>query len=283
VPDHQSILLVLNGVWGYSGLIIVLAVIGALIAVRAEGGQRAALLVLLGCTTLVVPAAQLHDQTGWALDKHLAYGIWFAAIAAGYACSTLIRWLPGVGRQLAAVCCVIALAYPAVNSWKSAWEVYHAWPDASSFITNFTPAAALSGGLIYVPEQEHIAEYYTSQGREWARWNTGLSLDLVGSEKTLSSDYTKQLQRGSYGIIVLFYATTFSSAPGLNGNLLLSPPGSTMNQALLKVVGKNSGEPGLQALTLALVNDSEYHLTSVGPYDSAHDYGSYAIWQKVQT
>ena len=33
---------------------------------------------------------QLRYQTTWTIDKHLAYGIWFAAIAAGYACSKFI-------------------------------------------------------------------------------------------------------------------------------------------------------------------------------------------------
>ena len=56
---------------------------------------------------------QFHDQTSWTIDKHLAYGIWFAAIAAGYTCSKLISWFPGANRQLAAACCVVALVYPA--------------------------------------------------------------------------------------------------------------------------------------------------------------------------
>ena len=94
-----------------------LAVIGAIIAFAAENRQRAALLALLACTALVVPTAQFHDQTAWSLDKHLAYGILFATIAAGYGCGRLIRKFPGTSRQLAASCCVIAFIYPVVTSW----------------------------------------------------------------------------------------------------------------------------------------------------------------------
>ena len=177
--DHQSTQLVLKDIWAYSGLIIVLAVIGTFTAVSTERRQRAALLALLGCAVLVVPAAQLHERTAWSLDKHLAYGIWFAAIAAGYAAGQLIRWLPGISPRLTVICCVVALTYPAANGWKAAWQVYNSWPNAHSFITKFAPAVAQSRGYIYVPDQWRVAAYYVPQGREWTRWTAALPLDPV--------------------------------------------------------------------------------------------------------
>jgi hypothetical protein len=284
VSDHQSILLVLKGIWGYSGLIISLAVIGVFIAVGTERGQRAALLALLGCAAFVVPAAQLHEQTGWSLDKHLAYGIWFAAIAAGYACSKLIRWIPGASQQFVPLYCVIALAYPAASSWESAWQVYHAWPNSRSFVTAFAPIAARARGSIYTAGQDRIAEYYTPQGRDWQRWSTSLSLDPgPAAGKDPESYYANQLQSHNYGVIALFYETTFSSATSLPGDVVLSPPGRSASRRLLKLVGTNSGQPGLGALTLALEKDPDYNLIVQGRFNSAHNYGIYAIWQKVQT
>ena len=215
--DHQGYLLVLRDIWGYSGLIICLAVIGVVIAVGAEGRQRAALLTLLGCTVLVVPAAQLHERTGWSLDKHLAYGIWFAAIAAGYACSKLIRRLPEVSTQLAAICCVLALAYPAATSWESAWQVYHAWPNARSFINAFKPVAAQSHGFIYIADRTMLPS--TTHRRVTGHVGLGpVTWPSRGaSDDDLETYYAKQLQSGDYGIIVLFYPTTFSSAPDTGG------------------------------------------------------------------
>lgn len=70
VDDYQSAQVILIDVLAYSGLIIVVALTAAVIAVRAETGPRRALLVLLGGTALVVPAAQFYVRTGWALDKH---------------------------------------------------------------------------------------------------------------------------------------------------------------------------------------------------------------------
>lgn len=282
--DHQSILLVLSDSWGYSGLIAVLAAIGAITAIATENSQRSALLALLACTALVVPAAQFHAQTAWSLDKHLAYGILFAAIAAGYGCSRLIRKFPKAGRQLAASCCVIAFIYPVATSWASAWNVYHAWPNARSFITEFTSKAAHSQGLIYVPETgpENIAEYYTPEGRDTKRWSTSLSLDpATGTSNTRESYYTRQLRTGHYGVIVLFYSTTFSSTPNLPGRILVSPPTRGVDQEILRLEGQNPGEPGLPDLTLAIESDAAYgQPTAIGPYDSANESGIYAIWLK---
>ena len=282
-PDHQSTQLVLKDIWAFSGLLIVLAVIGAFTAASTERWQRAALLVLLGCAAFIVPAAQLHERTAWSLDKHLAYGMWFAAIAAGYAASQLIRWLPGTSRRLTAVCCVIALAYPAVNGWRTAWQVYHSWPNARSLITVLAPAAAQSRGFIYVAGQWRVAAYYVPQGREWKRWTAAVPLDPVTVPESQQEDYyTSQLNNGNYGLIALFYPTTFSSAPQLTGADLLSSPSSRMNKKLLSLIGKISGQPGLLPLTLALENNPKYTLVRIGRYNSAHVYNIYAIWRKVQ-
>lgn len=281
--DHQSVLLVLYDSWGYSGLIAVLAVVGAVAAFITESRQQAALLVLLGCTAFIVPAAQFDEQTAWSLDKHLAYGIWFAVMAAGYGCKQLIERLPGVGRRLAAFLCITALVYPAANSWDSAWKVYHAWPDARSLVSAFAPVAARSSGPIYVSESgpRNVAEYYTPQGLEWQRWVTPLSLDPVTTPTSgWASYYKKQLTIDRFGMICLVYATTFSSAPDLPGSVLLRPKGANTGQQLLGLVADNSGEPGLTALTLAVEGDSNYRLAAVGPYDSSGANGVYAIWQR---
>jgi hypothetical protein len=279
--DHQSILLVLNDSWGYSGLIAVLAAIGAITAFAAEDRQRTALLALLGCSALVVPAAQFQEQTAWSLDKHLAYGILFAAIGAGYGCSRLIRKFPRAGRQLAASCCALAFVYPVGTSWASAWNVYHAWPNARSFTTAFTSEAAHSQGLIYVSEigPENVAKYYAPEGRDPQRWSTSLSLAPGGNPSDWESDYAQKLLDGNYGIIALFYSTTSSSTLNFLGNILVSPPTSAVEQEILRLEVDNPGEPGLSDLTLAVENTYGIPV-KMGLYDSSNAKGVYAIWLK---
>jgi hypothetical protein len=279
--DHQSALLLLNDVWGYSGLILCLAMVGTVFAVGTENRQRGFLIALLGCAAFVVPAAQLYDQTGWSLDKHLAYGMWFAAIASGYACSRLIGWLPQTNWRFTAACCAVVLAYPAVSSWESAWQVYHSWANTNSFIAAFKPIAGRSQGSVYAATQIHIAEYYIPQV-SWTRWTTKLSLDPASvAPADRESYYLSQLRQGRYGAIALFYSTTFSSAPEMPSTLLLPRSSTPGGQTLLGLVGEGSGEPGLPALTQALESDKKnYRLARVGAFDASRGHGIYAIWQK---
>jgi Dolichyl-phosphate-mannose-protein mannosyltransferase len=281
---QQSLLVVIDQIWEYSGLIIALAIVGVVAGMNTLSRPRGAMVALLGCATLVVPVAQLHAQTAESLDKHLAYGIWFGVIAAGYGCKTVLRQLPRAGKRLVVVCCVIALVYPAATSWQQASARFHGWANAQQFVASLAPFAARSHGLIYVPWHEaYIAQYYMPLGYDWKRWNSGLSLDPAAKPAKQESYYTTQLKTDNYAAIVLFYSTTFASAPALPRQLLLPQGGSGTNQQLL-LVGEDPGEPGLPALTLALEQDPHYYRAAVGQYDSASQNGIYAIWEKrVQT
>jgi putative flippase GtrA len=271
-------------VWSYAGLIIGLAVIGFLVTVKSERTNTFALIAGLCSTVYLV--ADLYYQTSSTIDRHLAYGVWFAAIAAGYAGSKLIRQLPGSRKQVAALCCAAALLYPAATSWESAWQRYHAWPNAQAFIGALKPIEASSQGDIYVPGHEaNIAEYYTPVGGNWTRWSGALSLDPTTVPKSYwITYYSTQLRNQNYGVIALFYSTTFSSVR-IPRDILLPQNGNDTYRELLGLVSNNSGEPGLSALTLALENNSEYQLAKVGHYNTSnisgtHDYGIYAIWQR---
>jgi glycosyltransferase involved in cell wall biosynthesis len=283
LPDHQAATVILGQVWSYSGLIIVLSLIGVVIA-RHDDQGRTGLLAVLGCAVLIVPVTMLYFRTAWLPDKHMSYGIWFAVMAAGYGCARLIRWLPGIAAKPGAVALVSALAllYPVIASWQAASQTYRGWPNATSFVAAFRPIVARSSGLILAAGQMHVAEYYTPQGQQWARWN---SQDITLNPSALrpgawSAYYRSALGRGNYGIIALFYVTSFSSAR-LPGSMLVSPHSGRIYQELLGQVGVNSGEPGLPELTLALEQDPAYRLVAVGRYDSAHVPGIYAIWQKI--
>ena len=283
--DHQSLLLVAGDVWKFSGLVIVLAIIGGGVALLNEDRRRAMLLAFLGCSILVVPAAQFYFQTGWALDKHLAYGIWFAAIAAGYGCTALLGWLPGAGKRLVVACGVLALTFPAVSNWQLAWGQFHTWADGSSFIAAFRQAAAGTNGLIFASGQQHAAEYYTPQGDRWHVWSAaGLSLHPTFPRASWPRYYATTLNSGTYSVIAVFYHTTFSATPSLSGNLLLKSHVARRYQKLVALVGSNSGQPGLPVLTLALEKNKQYELVGVGPFNitnlsGSRDYGVYAIWK----
>jgi GT2 family glycosyltransferase/putative flippase GtrA len=287
-PDHQPVLLVITDVWQFSGLVLIAALMGLAVALGSPDRRQAALLIFLGLSAFLVPVAQLAEQTGWSLDKHLAYGIWFAAIAGGYAAARLVARLPDVRRWAVVACGALALIYPAVNGWESAWNIYHAWANSASFTAALRPAVAGSDGLIDVPGQQYVAQYYLPQGQDWQRWQTqDVALDPPGASGGWPAYYDSRLAGGSYGTFSLFYAASSDTAAQQAAASLRAGRPAEAGETLTRLSGLAGGEPGLPDLTAALQRDSEYRLVAVGPYDTStlagnHGYGVYAIWQKVR-
>jgi hypothetical protein len=276
----------LNGVWGYGGLVLGLAAVGAIVSVQAHSRSNAA--VLGGICVSAYLILQLLNQTPQTIDRHLAYAIWFAAFAAGHACARFIRWVPAHRQSLIALCCAAALIYPLATSWQSSWERYHAWPNAAAFVASLRPVVAQDQGVIYVPGHEtNIAEYYTAQSLDSSAWNGSLSLDPVTvPTQEWAAYYAHQLAVHNYGVIILFYSTTFSSATSVPEKFLLSRTESGTYGQLLGIVGNNSGAPGLKTLTEVLQEDHNYRHVAEGPYNTSnisgtHNYGVYAIWQRA--
>ena len=279
---------VLRDVLAFSGLVLVLAAIGTVAAFATNDGRRA-LVALLGCATLAVPVAQLHDRTITSLDKHLSYGLWFGVIAAGYGIAVLLQSKTSRRYQAGlALCCAIAFLYPAANNWESAWAEDHVWANATALAASFRHVAAQAPGTFYIPATEfHIVEYYAPPGFNWQRLSDSnrLSFNPPGPRSGWVAYYEDQLQAHRYGVITLVYETTFSAR--LSSSALLATHASNPAQDLLSLVGANSGEPGLPALTKALESSHSYRIAAIGHYDThplsgSPDYGLYAIWRKVQ-
>lgn len=276
LTSHQGFVTVLTGIWGYSGLILVLGVVGAVVAGGHKDRRTAALIGILAGAGLIVPLVALLGQSSNALDRRLAFGLWFAAIAAGYGCGQLIRWLPQAGRSLAVAACLVGVGFLGITGWQSASDVYRGWPNADNFISAFQSAAKNSDGQIFVVSQEHVAQYYSKQGDAWPRWNTdGLTLDPPGGPTV--AGYTAQLHAVNYGLIVLFYSTSFTNS-NLPTGILTAKPGTIADQ-VIDSAGPSS-EPGLGALTQALQRDHAYKIFRSGPYNNANDHGVFVIWRK---
>jgi putative flippase GtrA/glycosyltransferase involved in cell wall biosynthesis/4-amino-4-deoxy-L-arabinose transferase-like glycosyltransferase len=279
----SSVAFILKNVWGYSGIILILAAIGTIVALSTEKGSRRVLLLVMAGASLVVPLAQIHDQTETSLDKHLAYGIWFAAMAAAYGCNRLLKSFPSRKVAPLALACSLALAYPAADNWQAAWYKQHSWGNANSFVTAYRPVAANVSGTLFASNQTYVAKYYTSQGHDWMRWASSVPPSPAGlSSSERDAYYLRFLQRANFGAIALFYTTTLH---GLPTRMVVPSSRALAREALLNVVASNTGSAGdpmawLPAFTIALENDPAYRLVSIGPYDTSTTANIYAIWQK---
>jgi hypothetical protein len=211
-------------------------------------------------------------------------------MAAGYGCTKVIAWPAGSRTRLIAGCGAIALIFPAAYGFQAAWQRYHLWPNSSAFITALRPPLATARGLIYVPGHEaNIAQYYLPQGSDWQRWSAALALDPAGLPTPVPpsqwpSYYATRVRSGRYGLITLFYDTTFTATSVLSGKKLAK--GELTQRGLLGLVSANSGQPGIQILTETLERSHLYKLVAYGPYNinnisGTHNYGEFAIWERV--
>src|SRR6202035_4658238 len=104
-------------------------------------------------------------------------GIWFAAIAAGYAVDKLIAAAGSHHRRVTASAVVVALAFPLTLGADQASALATAWPDSTSLIAIL--GLKMDGGTGHLlVEDPSIAEYYLPAGRDWERWSSTRNITL---------------------------------------------------------------------------------------------------------
>lgn len=161
-PVHA--LLVESLRWG--GLMFALAVIGSVayvIKVRTEpdeqiapaGGRlrRAALGLALTGTALLAPAYQLHLHTDISFQKHIGFGLFFAAPMAGFGLARIMgdhfRW-PHFGVAIFSLALVLGLV--------QSDALYHGWPSSGAFVSALS--RYLKPNARYLVEVPEVPIYY---------------------------------------------------------------------------------------------------------------------------
>ena len=111
-PD--SPLSVLADAWSWTGLVLVLAVCGVIISWAGRHGRAQTwLLAVLAAAAVLGPLEQARLHTLASLNKHVGLGVWFAAIAAGYAVDRFLAAASACWAQAVACgACVAALVFP---------------------------------------------------------------------------------------------------------------------------------------------------------------------------
>ncbi len=261
---------VLQDSWTYTGLIMILAVIGMIAAISTGVRSQWMLAALLAFAAVMIPVAQAHEGTAVSLKKHLAYGAWFVVIGAACGCRKITQQV-SMGRMAAAACCTVALTYPAVNGWWSAWAWYHSWHDADSLIAaerSILPEVA--GDLYLSPEGSDVAAYVS----RYYLAPTGNSWERFISATPAPAD----LRRSSIGAIVLVFPTSVSPPRALPSQLLLSTDEGAARKQLLTFLGSAINNSQLGNLVTAIQKDQDFRLAAVGPYDSKTATAKFAIW-----
>ena len=220
------------------------------------------MLTLLAAAALLVPLEQASLRTTASLNKHVDLGVWFAAIAAGYAVDKLIAAAP-VGSMRAVTCgaCVLALSFPLALAAGQSWMFATSWPNSTAFIAILRPLVAETSGHLLV-EDPSIAEYYLPAGSQWERWS------------------------GTRNIVLPWGASTGgpSNAAGVVGAGNAGTYGLYVEGHYFSLVALNFADTVTldKAISAAMRSYGRYHTVQVVPYGAGPAGpapGTYVIWR----
>jgi hypothetical protein len=165
--SHAALTSVLQHAYVWTSLILVLAVLGAVLATRSEARGKL-LPATLALAAFLAPAEQARLHTTVSLQKHVVFGAWFAAIAAGYAMARLSRVDPG--RGWAAVMVLPIAASTLFGSMGEAAALYKNWPNSAEVVSLLRSVARNHPGN-YLAEDYDVEAYYLRAVVPWQRWS----------------------------------------------------------------------------------------------------------------
>ena len=179
---------------------LVPAVVAAVVCAVRRRWPQALLLAVLALSALLAPADQARIQTTTSLNKHVDFGAWFAAIAAGDLLSLLSRRRLVLAAALAALIPVTAVGTAQARAMID-------WPDAAGLVKVVRPMTAHGGHFLV--ETTDVLQYYLPD-TTWQQWSDTASngpqyylqrirqhyytVVVLGFNQTLSTDYAIALE-----------------------------------------------------------------------------------------
>jgi 4-amino-4-deoxy-L-arabinose transferase-like glycosyltransferase len=285
--DHETRAAILQTAWSYAGLVTVISAAAAMLAIAvAQRLSDRLLRCALLAAAFVVPVYQiLIAKTGWALDKHLACGMWCVALVAGMGLAS-ISW-PKVKWPALVATASVALAVPVFDGWFSAYGIQRSWPDMSNLVAAVRPLMAAEHGTLYIGATPSYLDYYTwPASLRRVVWKSSISLDPTQHGSPVSY-YRSEIRQQAPGLVVLFFPG-YLRAQSLPADVFrVLHAGKDARSQLAQVGAVNSQEPGAYEFALALEQDPRYRLVRSGPVNSG--YGSYGlepstffVWQRTK-
>jgi hypothetical protein len=197
--------------------VVALAAAGiAMSALRGNDRVRTLTLVILAAFGVAAPLNEARLHTAVSLARNCGFGLWFAAIAAGYAVAALSRLLPGAGRPVLrlAVPVVLLAAVAGPAAWAGqaqAAKLARSWPDSAS-LTAYLRAAVQAHPGRYLAEDEAIPAYYLRSVTPVTRWSgtSYLRYDPPGAARPLTglAAFRAAIRAHYFAVVVLDFAST---------------------------------------------------------------------------
>jgi hypothetical protein len=136
----------------YVGMLVVLALIGTK-ASSALGRRAQVLCAVLTAAAVLAPLEEARIHTSTSLYKHVVFGAWFGAIAAGYAVAraTEVNAVKGwrIGPAVTALLGVIGFG--------QATGMFGFWPDTAPLVASLTQQMASYPGPVFIQSGSEFA------------------------------------------------------------------------------------------------------------------------------
>ena len=184
--------LIFSLAWSWSAVVLVPAVAAVVVCVLRRRWPDALLLAVLALTALLAPVDQARIQTETSLNKHVDFGAWFAAIAAGYLLSALSRRRAVLAGALAALIPVTALGTVQANAMIN-------WPDVTGLVKVVRPLTAHGGQFLV--ESADILQYYLPD-TTWRQWSS--------TDNPSPQYYQQAIARHTYSVVILSFNETLA-------------------------------------------------------------------------
>jgi hypothetical protein len=196
------------------GLVCVISVVGVAFGLlRRDHRAQTMILAVLAASAALAPLNQARIHTLTSLSKHVDFGAWFAAVAAGYAIAQVSRLpLPKALSAAAAVLAGAAIIGPAaVIGWGQASSFYQTWPDSAQVTAELRSITRAHPGN-YLAEDYDVPAYYLESTIGWQRWSDTWFLDYQppGAAHPLSGPaaYQSAVQHHYFALIILDFGDT---------------------------------------------------------------------------
>jgi putative flippase GtrA len=167
-----SPVLVLTDAAKWIGLVCLLGALAVAVAWFCRQDRfQIAIFMVLAMAGLLAPLNQARILTTTSLSKHVDFGAWFAAAAAGYA----IARLSAIGRRklvhsTTAAVAVVTIALPAgLIGKEQAGNFFQIWPNSST-VTRTLASLTRSHPGNYLAEDYDVTAYYLHNSIPWQRW-----------------------------------------------------------------------------------------------------------------
>ncbi|MGH2519116.1 MAG: ArnT family glycosyltransferase, partial [Chloroflexota bacterium] len=201
-----------------AGALALLGLVGLVLVLRqVHLGPKVISLVLWG-TVLLAPAYHVYKMEPTSLQKHLAFGMLFAAPLAGCALAWLSGSLPArrVARRWPVGLAVLLILF--AMGLRQGRSLFHEWGNTDALIQTLRMQVRPTGGRILADEDE-VPRYYLQDVVSFWQWNHLYWFDYTdaaGHYLQGEAAYKAALRAGYWDLVELHYGANARLAHSLD-------------------------------------------------------------------